>query len=223
MSALRFGLEWLVDQKGYWVEGSDNSRTIVPMGGALRRINPLENDGLFLVFAKVRSDPDLLSFVQRYGLLETRGDNTDYGATVCDPDTMSPVQSRPVMFGESVSDHLETAFMFARTLAFIARKGRASAKLSDFIADRLLNDELGHIGWGFYPSSGLTMKMTASTLLNGMLLQLAQEISARPALRLCAYCKKPFATGRNTGRRTHAIFCSPDHKKQFHSRKRSIK
>jgi hypothetical protein len=223
MNALKFGLDWFVDEKGYRVEGADNSRTIVPMGGDLRRIKPLEKDRLFHTFAQVGSDADLLNFVENYGLLETPGDRTDYGATVFDPDTMRPVPNRPVMFGESVADHLKTASMFAKTMAFAARRGRASLKLSEFIHDRLLDDQLGRISWGFSPSAGFTMQLAANTLLNGMLMQLAQEISAQPAFRLCEYCKKPFALGSRAGRRAHAIFCSPEHKKQFHSRKRSLK
>jgi hypothetical protein len=72
MNALKFGLDWFVDEKGYRVEGADNSRTIVPMGGDLRRIKPLEKDRLFHTFAQVGSDADLLNFVENYGLLETQ-------------------------------------------------------------------------------------------------------------------------------------------------------
>jgi hypothetical protein len=223
MSVLRFGLDWFVDQKGYRVEGSGRSRTIVRIGGDLRRTYPLENHELFRTFAKVRSQPELLSFVQNYGLLEHAGDRTDYGMTAIDPDSLRPIQSRPVIFGEYVEDHLETARMFAKLMALTGPKGRASAKLSDFINDRLLDDQLGRISWGFCAPAGLTMQLTANTLLNGMLMQLVQTISAQPALRLCAFCKIAFAVGPNTGRRADAIFCSLEHKIQFHSRKRSIR
>src|SRR5687768_12729705 len=53
MSVLKFRLDWFVDQKGYRVEGSDKSRTIVPMGGGLRPLKPLENAKLFRKFAQV--------------------------------------------------------------------------------------------------------------------------------------------------------------------------
>jgi len=223
MSVLKFGLDWFVDQKGYRADGSGRSRTIVPRGGDLRRTNPLENGRLFRAFAKVESEPELLDFIHNNGLLETSGREGGYGKTAFDPDSMRPVQSQPVIFGEYVEEHLETARMFAKLIALIAQKGRASAKLSEFINDRLLDEPLGQISWGFGTSSNFTMELKAYTLLNGMVMQLAQAISAQPALRLCAYCKMPFAVGPNTGRRADAIFCTPEHKKQFHSRKRSIK
>ena len=225
MSVLNFSLDWFVDRKGYRIEGSGRSRTIVANGGALLRVNPLGNERLFAAFANVASKPDpdaeLLEFIHNNGLLETRGDEIDFGKTALDPKTMRLVPGRPIIFGENVEDHLRTAALFADLMSLIAKKGRASAELSDFIQDKLLDQKLGSISWGFIPE--FTMKLMATTLLNGMLMQLAQAVSAQPALRVCKFCKKPFALGPKTERRAHALFCSPNHKMQYHSRERSRK
>ena len=223
MNALKISLDWFKDSKGYKINGSGKSRTIVGRGGKLKKTWPLRNDLLFFAFANVKTDFDLEHFVGHYGLLEQPSYDDDFGMTVFDPNSLRRIESRAVLYGEYVDDHLETARMFHDLLALTVDKGRASVALSEWIERRLLGEQLGGLGLDFVSGAGCKVQLKADSLINGMLMQLAQKVSGQPNFRLCSLCNAFFEVGPKTGRRADATFCSPEHKIQFHSRKRSIR
>ncbi|MGB6396801.1 MAG: hypothetical protein WBF73_14105 [Bradyrhizobium sp.] len=180
------------------------------------------NDMVFLAFAKVRSEPNLLKFVHHYGLLERPSYDKTSGKVSVDARTLTPIEGRPVIYGEDIDDHLNNARMFRDLLAFATRRGRASDSLSEWVTERMLDEKLGYLRLEFASGRGFQMYFEADTLLNGMLMQLAQKVSGQVKFRVCDLCGVPFEVGP-AGRRADATFCSHEHKVLFHSRKRSKK
>jgi hypothetical protein len=223
MNALEIALEWYKDSKGYRLNGEGKSRTVVGRGGRLVPTQPLRNDMVFLAFAGVESDRELMKFVHHYGLLEEPSYDESFGMTSFDAETLALIPSRPILYGEYVEDHLATARMFRELLALTVQKGWASRALSDWITDRMLGDKLGNVSLGLVSGRGFQIRLRADSLFTGMLMQLARKISGQSQFRACDLCNKLFEVGPNAGRRADATFCSPEHKIQFHSRKRSIR
>jgi hypothetical protein len=224
MSALEIGLDWQKDSKGYRINDYGKyGTTIVGNGGRLVPIRPLQNDMVFMAFAKIESQLELLEFVQHFGLLEKPSYDERYGSISVDATTLTPIKSRPVIYGEDVDDHLESAQMFRDLMALTRRKGRASSTLSGWIEHRMLDEKLGEMGLEFVSGRGFHMVLKADSLMNGMLMQLAQKISGQSKFQSCEFCGVTFEVGPGTKRRADATFCSPDHKIKFHSRRRSKK
>ena len=220
MNTLEVQLDWYKDSKGYRVNDYGKyGKTIVGNGGRLVPIRPLQNDMVFMAFEKVSSELELLEFVKHYGLLENP--SYKYGRESLDAKTLPPIESRPIIFGEKVDDHLETAQMFRDLITLTRRKGRASETLSGWVEQRMLDEKLGEIGLEFVSGRGFQMVLKADSLMNGMLLQLAQKISGQSKFQSCEFCGVTFEVGPGTKRRADATFCKPEHKILFHSRKRS--
>jgi hypothetical protein len=222
MNALKIGLDWSKDSKGYrLIDYGRYGITVVGNGGKLVPTRPLENDMVFVAFANVDSQPKLLEFVHHYGLLEQPSYDGAYGA-VFDATTLALIESRPVIYGEYVEEHLNTARMFRDMLMWIGRKGRASDSLSEWITDQILDKKLGEISIELVSGRGFQMVLRIDSLINGMLLQLVQKISGGSKFHFCEFCALPFEVGPGTGRRAKATFCKEEHKIKFHSRKRSL-
>jgi hypothetical protein len=179
----------------------------------------LQNDMVFMAFANIRSELKLLEFVKHYGLLKTP--SYDYGSEAFDAKTLTPIKSRPVIYGEDVDDHLESAQMFQDLMALTRGKGRASSTLSGWIEHRMLDERLGEMGLEFVSGRGFQMVLKVDSLMNGMLMQLAQKISGQSKFQPCEFCGVTFEVGPGTKRRADATFCRPEHKILFHSRNRS--
>jgi hypothetical protein len=223
MSALKIGLDWYKDSKGYrLIDYGRYGTTIAGNGGELVPTQPLANDMIFMAFAHVDSQQKLLKFVRHYGLLERPSYNQASGIIFVDAKTLAPIESRPVIYGERVGEHLDTAQAFRDLLAFTSRRGgAASASLSEWIDEKMLDQKLGDMSLEFVSGRGFQMVLKADSLINGMLMQLAQKISGRAKFRICELCDAPFEVGPGANRRADATFCSPEHKIEFHSRKRS--
>lgn len=222
MSALTIDLDWYKDSGGYRVvDHGAYGKSIIGEGGKLVPICPLQNDMVFIAFAKIRTELELLKFVQHYGLLKQPRYDERYGQISVDAITFAPIKSRPVICGEDVGDLLKTAEMFRDLMALTSRGGRASEKLSEWIADQMLGEKLGDLSLEFVSGRGFKMVLKADSLINGMLLQLAQKISGQSKFQICEFCGAPFEVGPEAGRRAGATFCTKEHKVKFHSRKRS--
>jgi hypothetical protein len=157
MNALKIGLDWYKDSKGYrLIDYGRYGITVVGNGGKLVPTRPLENDMVFMAFANVDSQPKLLEFVHHYGLLEQPTYDGAYRA-VFDATTLALIESRPVIHGEYVEEHLNTARMFRDMLMWIGRKGRASDSLSEWITDQILDKKLGGISIELVSGRGFQM------------------------------------------------------------------
>jgi hypothetical protein len=68
-----------------------------------------------------------------------------------------------------------------------------------------------------------SIKYNPATLLDALWLQFAQALSGGAVMRVCLYCRDPFAVGGKSGKRIVAKFCSNEHRIEFNSLKRSRK
>jgi hypothetical protein len=63
----------------------------------------------------------------------------------------------------------------------------------------------------------LEISMTPRSLLDALWLQFQQSQASGAVFRTCPLCLGSFAAGGNTGRARKAQFCSPEHRKRYHS------
>jgi hypothetical protein len=220
---LEISLAWQKDSAGYRINDYGKyGSTVVGKGGALVATRPLhKNDMVFLAFSKIKSQPDLLEFVHHYGLLEQPSYDETFGRTFVDAKTLTPIKSRPVIYGEYVNDHLETARFFRDLLAWTGRKGRAPDTLAEWIEERMLGEKLGDLNLEFVTRRGFQMSLEADSLIDGMLLQLAQKVSGQAGFNFCQLCGMPFEVGAGSDRRADSKFCTDPHRIQFNSQNRS--
>ena len=231
MPTLPIHLVWHKDADGYRrIEGGG---FIVNCGGKLIPTRPLENkDRLFKVFSNL-TDPDgLLEFVQQNGLLyyrsyfgpiwsritNSREDlyNADVEANLVHIDR--PYSSR----GESIADLLATAALFKKVMLQSAKGWDKVPKSLDLeLSSRLRREPLGEVGLYVGQRRGFRHTFTANSLMNGLWLQLAGDVSGGAAFRSCVRCGVVFETGPGTGRRANSKFCSDAHRIEFNSRKRT--
>jgi hypothetical protein len=237
MATLHIDLKWHLDSKGYrLVDHNRYGSVIVANGGRLKHTQPLDGiDGLYKVFSKVRTPNELLKFVEAHGLLYDHSYRGSFQSSLVekwmdssDDSTMGRYKRQiarasggaPKM--ERVSEHLQTAELFRRIM-MQAQKGwrRAPEPLSLEMSLRLDRKQLGVIGLRDNISRGFSPTFTANTLMDGLWLQLAGNISGGAAFRSCARCGELFETGPRTGRRADSKFCSDAHRIEFNSRKRT--
>jgi hypothetical protein len=234
MPTLPIRLEWHLDSKGYRLV--DHDRVIVANGGKLKHTRPLDGiDGLYKVFSNVWTPDGLLKFVEVHGLLHDHSYKAPWMAAVLEKkageDSPLGRYSRQLARAsvnepkrESVSEHLRTAELFRRIM-LQAQVGwrRVPRALRLELSMRFSRTSLGEIRLGDDIDRGFRLTFTANTLMDGLWLQLAANISGGAAFRLCARCGKLFETGLRTGRRADSKFCSDAHRIEFNSRKRSKK
>jgi hypothetical protein len=239
MATLNIDLEWHLDSKGYRLIDHDTYRSvIVANGGRLKHTRPFDGiDGLYNVFANVRTPAGLLRFVEVHGLLHKHDYKKPWIANLLErnkrEDSVLGRYSRQLARAsvnapkmESVSEHLQTAQLFRRIMTQ-AQKGwrRVPRSLALELSQRGAFElkSLGEIGLGDDIGRGFRVTFTANSLMDGLWLQLAANISGGAAFRSCARCGELFETGPGTGRRADSRFCSDAHRIEFNSRKRSKK
>lgn len=232
-------LDWYRDAKGYrLVDYGKYGVFVVAKGGRLESTTRA-NKNDFRVFSSVTTPRELLQFVERYGFLNKpaygvavptkTGRSNSYGMSHF---SMSPggdlalIEMAPDIDGEEVAGHLETAALF-RKILIQADKGwkRVPHQLAASLADKLSDESFGEVSLSDDVRCGLSLKLTASSLLNALWLQLAANISEGAKYRHCdlASCGKLFEVGSNSSRRADARFCSDAHRIEFNSRKRTKK
>jgi hypothetical protein len=231
MPTLPIHLEWYTDAKGYDLINGDTN--IVNRGGELVPTKPLESkDRLFKVFSNLRDVRGLLAFVQRNGLFyqpsyigpvwsqmsSTMGDpfHSDVDANLGRRDRSSSSE------GESVADLLSTAALFQKVMLQSAKGWKRVPRSLDLeLSTRFYRKSLGEIGLYGDQRRGFSHTFTTNSLMNGLWLQLAGDVSGGAAFRSCARCGLLFETGPGTDRRADSRFCSDHHRIEFNSRKRT--
>ena len=123
---------------------------------------------------------------------------------------------------EIVSEHLKTAGLFRRIM-MQAQKGwrRVPRSLALELSRRFHGNSLGGIGLGDDINRGFRITFRANTLMDGLWLQLAANVSGGAAFRSCARCGVVFETGPERNGRANSKFCSDRHRIEFNSRKRT--
>lgn len=231
MATLPIDLEWHLDLKGYRLV--DHDRAIVANGGKLKHTRPLDGiDGLYKVFSNVRKPDELLQFVKAHGLLHDHSYKAPWTAAVLEKkkDEASPIgrYSKQIARAsvnlpkkESVSEHLKTAELFRRVMLQTQEgQWKVPRSLGLELSLRLDREPLGIISLGDDMGRGFRLRFYAKTLMDGLWLQLAANVSGGSAFRKCVRCGNMFETGPGY-RRADAKFCSDRHKIEFNSRKRT--
>ena len=231
MPTLPIHLEWYKDESGYrWTDDGD---FIVNCGGKLNPTRPLEKkDRLFKVFSDLTKADDLIQFVRQNGLLyqpsytgpvwsQVTGSMKDLfhanvEANLGYRDRSSSSQ------GESVADLLSTAALFKKIMLQSAKGWKRVPKSLDLeLSTRFRQKSLGEIGLYGDRGRGFQHNFTTNSLMNGLWLQLAGDVSGGALFRECAKCGAVFETGPGTGRRADSKFCCDAHRIEFNSRQRT--
>ncbi len=211
-------------------------KRICDRGGDLVPARPLHRKEMaFKAFANVKSDNELLAFVKIYGLLDKAaydrkvpGRGTALSSTVVkltDGELVFPNPDDEIILrGEDVEDHLKTARLF-RDLLSQSHKGWRNIPtfLEGALAEALDEEGLGAVGLVWERRVGLRMIWSASTLMNGLWLQLATHLGQGARYQVCELpsCGSLFEVGVRAGRRADARFCCSRHQVEFNSRRRS--
>jgi hypothetical protein len=205
--------EWWKDSAGYRVietqarkiPSAENllsnipkAARVVPNGGELVSYLPLarSREGLFRVFADIKSPNDVLRFIVNYGPLTEAGLQTDRGEEI--PLVLEHAASFRSCFGETK----ETRKHLAKWIG----NGRTFANLEASLrVDR----------------TSVRLRIVPKNLLSGLWLQLAKNLAGGMERRFCRQCSKLFEAGKGTGRRLDAKFCSDEHRRLYNSLNRS--
>ncbi|CAN7311591.1 hypothetical protein LJR220_001643 [Bradyrhizobium sp. LjRoot220] len=238
MYPLKLHLNWFKDSAGYRFNDYGKYGTrIIGNGGKLLPSSPLENDCALSAFASVTSVDSLMQFVEEYGLLNVPAYGVDVdldgytgpialGAEIMGfaEGRLTKIKNRPILEGEDVDPHLETAKLF-RDILGQSGKGwrRTPPSLARSIAEALDEEPLGEICLASDREHGFRMVLTANSLMDGLWLQLGQKVAGQALFRTCELlsCRQVFEVGSSSGRRLDARFCSDAHRIEFNSRKRT--
>jgi hypothetical protein len=210
---------------------SDRGNLILPKGRAPGRYISFEKfDSLYSVFAKLRTQDDLLAFVDKFGLLMGRG-----GDSVSEVlreaqffrDLLAAKEKSPKSVAACFESQLK--IRIAEDYKKVNLDLPANADFSEWQSmvghlvdlDSLLRYFVGRIELVPDPKRGLQLEITAETLLSALWWQLARKLSGETKIRECKHCGTWFEVGAGTGRRADAEFCRPEHKARFFSLARS--
>jgi hypothetical protein len=219
-SAFEVELQWSRDSKGYEItDYGKYGMTVRGLGGKLVPINPLVSGLTYKVFAKeVVNSLDLLAFVKKFGLLE-QVENSE--SEIFGKQIFRRVEGSPVLVGENVTAHLETAQRFRELLDLISHGGRASPVLAAWLERTMWGREpLGEVHLVYDRTRSFRPIFRPTSLMNGMLWQLATAISGQTKFKNCEFCGAIFEVGPKA-RRADAKYCSDGHQVLHNSRSRS--
>jgi hypothetical protein len=181
--------------------GNANPLHVRRRGSELEPYRPLEAfDSLFEIFARIRTEGDVLHFVERYGPLTKDGLDADKGELV--EGVLAHADTMRDLFSFSTGDR-------ARRAAVLA-----SLQINPF-AEMEVTLELDA------GSDDLKVRLSPTSLLDALWLQAVQHLSSGATVRQCQHCSQWFEVGPGTGRRLDAKFCSDAHRVAFNSLKRT--
>ena len=123
--------------------------------------------------------------------------------------------------GEKVDSSLDQAKFF-HTILLAKESGRnVPRSIGLAIAEKVIGETVGEIYLARDNRRGVKFVFRATSLMNGMWIQLTQSILGDVKIRSCEFCGAFFDVGVGTERRSDARFCSKLHQVEFNSRKRS--
>jgi hypothetical protein len=124
---------------------------------------------------------------------------------------------------DAVQSIMAEAFGPRRRIMLQAQVGwrRAPRFLALELSRRFSGTPLGEIRLRDDVNRGFRLTFTTNSLMDGLWLQLAANISGGASFRSCARCGELFETGPGTGRRADSRFCKDAHRIEFNSRNRS--
>ena len=205
---------WYKDANGYRLvkkgslpDGKPLSDRIMPNGGALVLIRPLETVDLYMLFAYVDSAEKMLDFVERFGLPGSF--RFPYGK---DYDASYDIE---LQFGMRVNPYLKQAALFLEALR---RKAEGPEQLGAFFkSNGMVSTYLGQLRLVPDKELGARFEIKPIGLMEALWLQLGQVLASNIKLSTCLQCGRLFEIGRGSGRRADAKFCSDEHRTLYHS------
>jgi hypothetical protein len=212
-------------------KGSAPRNIIVPKGRAPLSYLPFEKfDSLYSVFAKVRTQDELLAFVTKFGLLMGRS-----GDSVVDMlreaqffrDLLAAKEKSQKKVAECFDSQLRVRL--AETYKKVNMTLPPNAELWQWQAlvgncadlEEWLHHLVARVELVADPKRGVQLRITAETLIAALWWQLARKLSGEAKIRECRHCGDWFEAGTGTARRADSDFCSQEHKIHFFSLKRS--
>lgn len=176
---------------------------VVRRGGKLQPWRPIDNiPDLYARFAVAVKDADsVLSFIKKYGPLTAEGLDPQNGELI-----------------DGVIVHAKTM----NEVLYYARYDEGGAKALVEATGGLI--PMADMEIALVLDRALTapkLIIRPKSLLDGLWIQLAQNLSGNLKIRQCQHCGIWFETGHGKGRRLDAKFCSDEHRVAFNSLKRT--
>jgi hypothetical protein len=218
---LEADLLWHKDAKGYALEDHGKyGLWIARRGGEMVPLCPLRGGFAFKAFSNVSTPKDLIEFMNCYGFLSSVNSIRPSFFRI-KSEKLYAIKGAPEPNGEAVREHLESAGFFREILGASPR--RALSPGVEAWVENLGSDGIGEIQMLFDKHGSLRPVVKPTSLMSGLFWQLINFKRAGAQYRSCQYCGSIFQVGVGSGRRADAIFCSDEHKIEFHSRKRSVR
>jgi hypothetical protein len=208
---------------------SPPGQMIEPRGRALIPSPPFEKfDTLYRVFADVRTQDDLIAFVNRFGLLSTSSDSIF--------EMLREAQFfRDLLSCKRRSQKAVAAcFESQRRVKLAATYEKVNVKLppnaemwewqmmvGNLVGLDDIHQFVGRVELVPDPVKGIQMRITTHTLIGALWWQLARKLSGEAKIRQCRHCGEWFEAGTGAARRADAEFCSKGHKVRFFSLRRT--
>ena len=214
-------LDWKRDSKGYELyEHRRGERRIVARGAAVISIAPLKVP-LFAEFANVKTEIDLVKFMNRNGYLQAgshRGADLFRMVVDADGKVEDHVPTGETVYGENVEDHLLLAGLFRRILKRAGATRPPSGKEIEELLDMLGVDDLATLEIEPDQRRGFRTVIRPTSLAQGMAMQLMFSMDGRSDFKVCELltCGKVFAVGPAKRRRV-SRFCSDRHRITYNS------
>jgi len=218
-------LDWKVDADGYrLIDNEPWGWSIARNGGRLMSVLPFKSiDNHFKTFANIRTPQQLLQFVNVHGLLH---DPDPLGSAIwklnertkeLEPSPLAQIE------GERVQTCLDQANFFWKILRARESGRNVPQLIGSAIAREAPSDAIGEMFLRPSARRGVKVVFKATSLINGMWIQLAQSALGDTQIKSCKFCGAFFDAGVGTGRRADALFCKRSHQIEFNSSKRSKK
>jgi hypothetical protein len=174
--------------------------------GKLQTYRPLTDfPKLFDQFARATTKEALLSFIAKFGPLTNEGRNSEVGDNVID--LLKHARQMQLLISAYSAGQKEAVPKIIGPKGLPLDRGA----LADIQA-RLVFEPV---------TEKPRLQFTPKHLLGALWLQLGEYLGGEPNLMDCRHCGSTFERGPGTGRRGDAMFCSVQHKTDFHSLKRS--
>jgi hypothetical protein len=222
MSDFLLDMEWRVCVDGYRREPDPQSQSgrerLVSNSIYHRVYRPFHKyDMLYSAFAKLRTEADVLKFINRFGPLSSTG--LDIESHLYDAQTFRELLVANQNGRKAVAMAFDRRTAVKKMAEYKARVPSSQPDLNRMIEagpeiwlgmTKLVSD----------PVEGIRLVIDPYSLIYGLWVQLIRKLSAR-IIRTCRHCGSTFEAGPGSGRRADATFCSTKHSARFHSLKRS--
>jgi hypothetical protein len=171
-----------------------------------------QNHALCIVYSKIKTPEELLSFVQMHGSI-----SDDYlGDRI--KDCISMARTFRELLSLKKKGQRQIASHYMAYQAANLRRGGWDVELPADYSVRML----GSLDLAADPVRGLYLKIDAGGgLWSGLWMQLAQKLSGSIIINVCRHCGGIFEAGPGTGKHVDAAFCCEEHKIRFYSLARS--